>query len=73
MQYLVLDDGVQPRMWVCETMEQINALALPAHERGCQLYLFPSETQARAGFPHLVQESHPPVKGQQSAKVPGFM
>lgn len=56
MQFLVIDDGVQPRMWACRSMEQLEAIARPANEKGHAMYCFPSEAEARGHFPNLVIE-----------------
>ena len=53
MMYLVIDDGQQPKMYICSSDAEMNAVALPANTAGHKIYGFPTEELARAGFPNL--------------------
>lgn len=69
MMYLVVDDGQQPRLYICSSDAEMNAVALPANTAGHKIYGFPSEELARAGFPNLEVVKVPKPSGCGKAAV----
>ena len=73
MMYLVIDDGHQPKLYICSSDAEMNAVALPANTAGHKIYGFPSEELARAGFPNLEVVNVPKPSGCGKAAVLLFL